>query len=101
MASLTNDEASKVAHLAKLDLSKDEIEKFKVQLSEIISYINQLQEVDTSSTEPTSQTTGLTSVTRDDTIDPNRLLTPNEATSGTEKIHNNYFVVPALIKRDE
>lgn len=55
-----------VAKLANLSLKDEEIPIFETQLSDIIDYIKQLEEVDTSSIEPTSQTTGLENVLRTD-----------------------------------
>ena len=45
-------EVEKIALLAKLKLSDEEKEKFTVQLSEILDYINKLNELDTENTKP-------------------------------------------------
>ena len=87
-----------VAKLARLNLTDDEIKTFGNQLSDVISYIDELDEVDTSGIEPTSQTTGLENVTRDDTLQPTSTLSAKEATSGTENVNNNYFVVPLTLE---
>ena len=57
-----------VARLANLPLSSDEEEKYSKQLSEILEYVDQLNEVDTSSVEPTYNVTGLNNVTREDAL---------------------------------
>ncbi len=57
-----------IAKLARLDLSEEEYEKFGPQLSGILGYIDQLQEVDTSQVEPTAQVTGLENGLREDEI---------------------------------
>ena len=57
-----------VARLANLPLSSDEEEKYSQQLSEILEYVDQLNEVDTSSVEPTYNVTGLNNVTREDAL---------------------------------
>lgn len=59
-------EAEKIAKLARLDLSQDEIAKYAGQLSAILGYIKQLQEVKTENVPMTSQVTGLSNVLRDD-----------------------------------
>lgn len=79
MAKLSRDAVLKLAHLSRLKLSDEEVERFRVQLSEILDYVEQLEKVDTKGLEPTYQTTGLTTVTRsDEVIDyqakPNDLL---------------------------
>lgn len=98
MAKLTRDDVLHVAKLAKLTLSKGEIEKFRKQLSEVISYISQLSEVDTKNTKPTAQTTGLENVKRDDGVRSEDSLSQEEALSGTDKTHNGYFKVGAILE---
>lgn len=68
MAKLTRDDVLKLARLARLDLSEDEIEEFRAELSEILQYVEQLQSVDVEGLKPTNQVTGLTNVTRRDEI---------------------------------
>jgi len=98
MAKLTRDDVLHVAKLAKLTLTEAEIEKFRKQLSEIISYISQLSEVDTRAVEPTSQTTGLTNVYRPDEVKSEKSLGQEEALSGTDQTHNGYFKVKAILE---
>jgi len=88
MRSLTKDDVLHVAKLAKLDLTNEEVTKFQEQLSKIVDYISQLSEVDTSNLEPTSQTTGLENVFREDKI---------KADSFSQ--HNDYFVVDAVLDK--
>lgn len=67
MAKLTREDVLKLARLSRLRLSDEEIEQFEAEISEILTYIDQLSEVDTTGLEPTAQVTGLTNVMRDDT----------------------------------
>jgi aspartyl-tRNA(Asn)/glutamyl-tRNA(Gln) amidotransferase subunit C len=98
MAKLTKSDILHVAKLAKLDISESEVEKFLKQLSSIVDYIGALSEVDTDGVEPTSQTTGLTDVTRSDEVKSDQILTQEEAISGTDKFYNGYFKVDAILK---
>lgn len=62
-----------VAHLATLSsisLGDDELDALTADLENIITYIEQLQELDTTGVEPTYQLTGLTNVWREDEIEP-------------------------------
>lgn len=97
MSNLTKKDVEHVARLAKLSISNKELEKYLKQLDEVINYIGELNEVDTESTEPTSQTTGLENVTRADELSPQQSLSNQEALAGTEKIHNGYFKVEAIL----
>lgn len=70
MAKLTREDVLKLARLSRLRLTEDEIDQFEAEISEILAYVEQLSEVDTTGLEPTAQVTGLTNVMRDDiTID--------------------------------
>ncbi len=100
MSNLTTDDVMHVAKLAQLKLTKEEIEKYKEQLSNVLNYFDELNEVDTKGTDPTSQTTGLVNVMRQDEIDATHVLSVADATSGTDKIKNDYFVVPAILDKN-
>lgn len=70
MAKLTRDDVLKLARLARLDLTDEEIDEFAVELSEILQYVEQLNDVDTAGLRPTNQVTGLENVYRgDDVVD--------------------------------
>ena len=49
---LTREEVLKIAKLSKLSFEDKEIEKFQVELNDILKYIDMLNEVDTSKVEP-------------------------------------------------
>jgi aspartyl-tRNA(Asn)/glutamyl-tRNA(Gln) amidotransferase subunit C len=50
--SLTKEEVIKIAKLARLTLTEDEIEKYGTDLNAILGYVEQLQELDTTGVEP-------------------------------------------------
>ncbi len=50
--SLTKEEVLKIAKLSKLSFEETEIEKFQVELNDILKYIDMLNEVDTSEVQP-------------------------------------------------
>jgi len=100
MSKLSIKDVEHVARLAKLKLTSQEILKYQKQLSEVVSYVSELSEVDTSTVEPTSQTTGLTNILRSDELKASE-LTQEEALSGTEKTHNGYFVVPMVLEHKD
>lgn len=63
---ISKKEIERVAKLARLGLSDKEKEKYSKELSDILDYMEKLNEVDTKSVESTSQVTGLTNVLRKD-----------------------------------
>lgn len=68
MAQLSNNDVLKLARLARLDLSEAEVAEFTSELSEILQYVEMLQNIDVDGLKPTNQVTGLTHVTRQDEI---------------------------------
>lgn len=85
-----------VALLASLSLSQKEIKKFQKQLTDILAYIGQLEELKTQAVEPTSQVTGLKNVFREDESRPS--LSQDEVLSGTKKVHNGMFKTKAIFE---
>ena len=100
MAKLTIDEVKHVAKLSNLSMNDEEIATYQKQLSEVINYVEELQEVDVEGVEPTNQTTELINVTRSDEINPTRVLDQESAITEADQAHNGYFVVPAVITKE-
>ena len=68
---MTNISTSDIQHLASLSslaLADDEVDGLRQDLENIIGYIEQLGELDTSGVEPTYQVTGLENVWREDEV---------------------------------
>lgn len=70
MAQLTREDVLKLARLARISLSDDEVTEFTTEFSAILQYVDQLQSVNVDGVEPTSQVTGLTNVMRADVVQP-------------------------------
>ncbi len=68
--SLSLNDVQHVARLARIRMSDEELEHMRVQLSAILDYVALLQKLDVEQVAPTAQMTGLTTVTRDDTVEP-------------------------------
>lgn len=66
---ISQKEAEKIAQLARLELSAEEIEKYAEELGAILTYIDKLKEVDTENVAATTQVSGLSSVTREDKVE--------------------------------
>lgn len=99
MTGVTTKDVKHLAKLAKLSLSEKELSTLRKQLSEILIYFSKLKKINTHKIEPTSQTTGLTNITRGDKVDSTRTLEKKLAVSEAKKLSNNYFVVERLIEK--
>ncbi|MBI2327499.1 Asp-tRNA(Asn)/Glu-tRNA(Gln) amidotransferase subunit GatC [Candidatus Curtissbacteria bacterium] len=99
-----NDQRSKIdidniAKLASLPLTKEEKVTFEKQLSEVLTYISKLNEVDTSKVEPIGHITGLVNVQRPD--EPAPSLSQEDALKNAPKTHNGFFEVPAIFEEQD
>ncbi len=91
-------DVSHVAKLANLPLSEEERKKFEKQLSSILEYVEQLQKVDTSKVEETSQVTGLENVLREDESADS--LPQHAALSDAKEKYNGFFKVKAVLDNE-
>lgn len=66
MTQISRDDVAKLATMSSLQLSDDEIDNLQTDISNILGYVEQLNELDTTGVEPTYQVTGLENVWRDD-----------------------------------
>ena len=100
MSKLSKKDVLHVAKLASLKLKGNEVKKFKKELSEVVSFVDRLKSVDTKGLSPTNQTTGLENITRKDEVVIDDCLTKDDVLSGAKRVHNDYFVVPAVLEKE-
>ena len=86
---LSKDQVKHVAKLANLPLTAEEEDKYSRQLSQILDYFEQLNQIDTSNTEPTFNVSGQSNVLREDTTAV--CLSQEEALSNAPKKKNGMF----------
>lgn len=85
-----------VAHLARIGLSADEQQQFGAQLSNILGYIEKLNQLDVSSIEPTAHAVPLVNVFRPDEVAPS--LSNEEALRNAPASANGLFKVPKIVE---
>ena len=70
MSKITIDEVKRIAALSRIAITEAEASAMAVELGGIVEFVEQLQKIDTTGVEPTSQVTGLEDVWRPDEIRP-------------------------------
>ncbi|MBU0975791.1 MAG: Asp-tRNA(Asn)/Glu-tRNA(Gln) amidotransferase subunit GatC [Patescibacteria group bacterium] len=95
---ITAKQIKHIASLARIKLSESEVKKFRVQLKDIVSYFDKLNEVDTTGIEPTSQVTGLKNRLRKDEII--HFLKRERALQNAPVKKKGYFVTKSSLKKD-
>ncbi len=91
------DEVLKIASLAKLHLTEDEVDMYTDQMNEILEYMHQLDELDTENVEPLSHVLDQLNMTRRDEEEPS--LSRDEALNNAPDSDGEYFVVPKVIEK--
>lgn len=89
----------KVAHLARLDVTPAEEEQLSVQLSQILDYFEQLNELDTTDVPPTTRAIELSNITRADRLQP--FPHKKDLLEQAPERDNDYFRVPKILSTDE
>ncbi len=92
---LTRDDVMKTASLARLRLTDAEADTMAAQLSKIVQYIHQLNELDTSDVAPMAHAVELTNVFADDIPEPS--LDRAEALANAPKKDDECYRVPAVL----
>src|ERR671933_419900 len=98
--SLTAEDVRWVAHLARLELTDAELETMTRQLSAIVDYVAQLQQVNTDGVEPLAHALSVHNVFRDD--EPRPSLPVDEALANapdrrTDAKGDTFYGVPAVL----
>lgn len=93
---LMKSEVEKVARLARLALSDQEIEELTPQLAVIIGYVEALNELDTTGVEPTSHAVPMSNALRDDQVTPS--LPVEDVFANAPARLGDYFLVPKVIE---
>jgi len=81
-----------VAHLARLELSDDELERLGPQLNDIIEAVSKVSALDLAAVRPTSHPLDVVNVWADD--EPRPCLSVDEALANAPEREGAYFKVP-------
>jgi aspartyl-tRNA(Asn)/glutamyl-tRNA(Gln) amidotransferase subunit C len=68
MTLITHDEVRHIAHLARLKPDDNEVERFTREITSILKYVDQLQNVDTKHVDVSAQIINRQNVLRDDIV---------------------------------
>jgi len=94
---LTKEQVIKIAKLVRLKLTEQEITKYQTELSSILDYVEQLNEINTDNIKPLYQVTGLEHVVRNDKKTPQPEIIKNLVEASPQGQDNNQFLVKNVI----
>lgn len=93
---ITRETVLHVAELARLEFQKNELDKFREQLENILGYIENLNKLDTSDVEPTYHVLEISTPLRHDVVEP--WLTVDQALGNSPEREHDFFAVPKVIE---
>ncbi|WP_103021302.1 Asp-tRNA(Asn)/Glu-tRNA(Gln) amidotransferase subunit GatC [Salinibacter altiplanensis] len=94
--SVTRDDVRHVAQLARLDFSAEEEARMADELSEILGYVEKLDELDTSGVPPMSHVLDVTNVVRNDEVDDR--IDQGQALEPAPEADGDHFLVPQVVE---
>jgi aspartyl-tRNA(Asn)/glutamyl-tRNA(Gln) amidotransferase subunit C len=93
---LSREEVLHIARLARLAVTDEDVEKFRIQLSDILEHFEALKQLDTTHTQPTAQSIPLENVMRDDVFTPS--FPAEEILANAPHREDNSFRVRAVLE---
>lgn len=93
---VTKDTIEHVANLARLNLNEEEKEKLTLDMENIISYVDKLNQFDTSDVKPTDHVIPIKNVFREDKVDPSYPRDMMLANAPSEE--DGCFKVPKIVE---
>jgi len=96
MSTITVSEIDKLARLARVGLTDAEKQSLATDMSAILDYVKQLDEVDVSGVIPTSQVTGLANVMREDEVTSSN-IDRDELLSNATDTENGFIKVKSVL----
>ncbi|MBN9654858.1 Asp-tRNA(Asn)/Glu-tRNA(Gln) amidotransferase subunit GatC [Halobacillus sp. GSS1] len=96
MSRISKEEVKHVANLARLAITEEEATTFTKQLDDIITYAEQLNEIDTTGVEPTTHVLDLKNVMRKD--EPKKWISQDDALKNAPDKQDGQFKVPSVLE---
>jgi aspartyl-tRNA(Asn)/glutamyl-tRNA(Gln) amidotransferase subunit C len=95
MSTLSRDEVAKLAGLARIEMTEDELVELSSQFGMILDAVARVQEVNLDGVKATSHPQPIENIARPDVVLPS--LTPAEALSGAPAQEEQRFRVPQIL----
>jgi aspartyl-tRNA(Asn)/glutamyl-tRNA(Gln) amidotransferase subunit C len=95
MSTLSRDEVAKLANLARIEMTEDELVELASQFGSILDSVARVQELNLDGVKATSHPQPIENIARPDVVQPS--LTPEEALSGAPAQEEQRFRVPQIL----
>ena len=93
---ISHDDVKYVARLARLSLDSEELDRYSVQLSSIISHIDKISELELEEVSPTSHVLDMSNIFREDEVRPS--VSQEDALRNGPSVEKGAFRVPPILE---
>ena len=94
--SVDNNTVRRIAHLARIAVKDDEVEHLKDELNGILSFVEQLQEVNVEGVEPMTSVTPMAVKKRDDAVTDGGIA--DDVWKNAPAAEDHFFLVPKVVE---
>lgn len=98
MAKISKDLIDSLSKLSKINLTKEQEEKYAGEFSSVMGYMEEIKNINVDHIAETSRIANEENVLRKDVIKES--LSQTEALKNSKNTHNGYFLVPQILKDD-
>lgn len=95
---ITKDLIDSLSKLAKINLTKEQEEKYAIEFSSVMGYMEEIKNLDVKNIPETDRVSDEGNVLREDEIKPS--LNQEQSLINSKNTHNGYFLVPQILKED-
>jgi aspartyl-tRNA(Asn)/glutamyl-tRNA(Gln) amidotransferase subunit C len=86
----------RIAHLARIAVAEDEVERLRGELNAILAFVEQLSEVDVQGVEPMTSVTPMEMKKRPDLVTDGGI--PDDIIKNAPAAQDGFFVVPKVVE---
>ncbi len=94
--SVDRDTVHRIAHLARIAITEEEAERLETELSGILDWVAQLDEIDTIGVEPMTRVVAMAIKKRKDVVTDGGHA--DDIVKNAPSVDDHYFVVPKIIE---
>ncbi len=95
MTKITSDDVKKVAKLARLEIPDELVEVYADQLEQILDYVSQLEQINTTNIPPTTRAVEVVNVLREDVVENSNIR--DELLELGPKTEGEFYRVPKIL----
>ncbi|MEK7177630.1 MAG: Asp-tRNA(Asn)/Glu-tRNA(Gln) amidotransferase subunit GatC [Patescibacteria group bacterium] len=98
MVKISKDLINSLSKLAKINLTKEQEEKYAGEFASVMGYMDEIKNLDVEDIPETSRVSDEGNVLREDVIKPS--LSQEQSLKNSKNTSNGYFLVPQILKED-